>query len=59
MAFQPSDWLYSLQHGMFIKRVYHLTVCHVASCNILSEILIIAYYGCYGNRDKDKVVTLL
>ena len=31
----------------------------LASCNILSEILIIAYYGCYGNRDKEIVVTLM
>ena len=59
MAFQPSDWLYSSQHGIFLKRVYHLTVCHVASCNVLSGILIIAYCGCYGNRDKETVVTLL
>ena len=45
--------------GFFsIKRVYHLTVCRVASCSILSEILIIVYYGCYENRDNEIVVTL-
>ena len=58
MAFQSSDWLYSSQHGIFKKRVYHLTASHVASCHILSEILNIAYDGCYGNRDKEIVVTL-
>ena len=26
MALQSSDWLYSSQHGIFIKRVYDLTV---------------------------------
>ena len=36
-----------------------MTVCYVAFCNILSEILIVAYYGCYGNKDKEIVVTLL
>ena len=39
--------------------VYHLTICHVASCSILSENLIIACYDCYCNRDKEIVVTLL
>ena len=53
MAFQPSDWLYSSQHGIFfIKRVYQLNVCRVASCSTLLEILIIVCYGCYGNRDR-------